>query len=881
MNKHGKITFRALSGLALALPLGLIILSASRTPIEVKASMSTDPYSYTLETFSPSSDVKTNIDLTDLNDNDIRSYYSGLNGLPESERQGGNLLKNLKRIICTNPLHPEKTARYASYNNSFEIYSITDREWDLYDVEGWGRVEKNAIANATLNDAKNVLLTYSYPSNDSAAKEHATLAEDSYPHFYYRNDNLTYKNGLDDRAYGYPVSGKVSYSNALLNREHLWSKSHGFNEDEGAGSDVHHLVAADTSVNSFFHSNYPYAEVGTLHASYRATADRWGTYRLKQAMPGGSTITLDDLIEISPNAIDENLYGTAETSYPDDGGGTTVFEPRDADKGEIARALLFMCARYNWIESWNPSTGVTTTTWNWDAVNHQYTTQTMNPTVNEPDLMLVNKIINKSDAADDEDGYHVSEYGCLNDILRWNREFPVTEYEIHRNNLIYNNYQYTRNPFIDFPEWADYIWGRPVENPTYTPRNANGYFNPTGAAAPATDPINDVPADGVSISKTSIALDLNGEVSATINATSTDLGAIAWSSSDEEVATVSKASAASGESITITAVGEGSATITASATIGGEPYQAVCTVTVANSPGGGGNLETISITLSDFDGHTNVGTEDAWSVTSNGVTYSGYTDLANITTCMQINPGSGCKTGLFNQTKMPGRISEITITMYATDKNSGSLFVSDSPVYERTAANTYVNHEASATSFAFAGTSAGERVVIDTSSAGDVHYFSIGTTQLKSTQIDIVCDIGADAAGYAEHFLDVTESVCASYNANSASSFSSAWTQAKSAYNDLSLSARALAKNPNAMDAGANKTKVSDAYSRYVYILNKYDKVGSVLDNYLNAALSGAGYLPSTFSSAPAWIIAVALLASTAFGTAIAFQLFRKKKKEA
>lgn len=884
MKKHGKSLLKAFSAAALALPLGLIVLTASRTPIEVKAIMSTDPYSYTLETFSPSTAVKTNIDLTDLGDDDIRSYYAGLDDLPESERQGGNLLKNLKRIICTNPLHPDKTARYASYDNSFKIYSITDREWDLYDVEGWGRVEKNSIANATLNEAKNMILTYSYPNNDSASAEHATLNEDSYTHFYYRNDNLTYKNGLDDRAYGYPVSGKVSYTNALLNREHLWSKSHGFDEDPGAGSDVHHLVAADTSVNSYFHSNYPYAEVGVLHDSYRATADRWGNYRLKEAKAGGSTITLDDLIEISPNAIDENLYGTSATSYPDDGGGTTVFEPRDADKGEIARALLFMCARYNWIESWNPSTGVTTTTWNWDSVNHAYTTLTNNPTVNEPDLMLVNKIINKSDAADDEDGYHVSEYGCLNDILRWNREFPVTEYEIHRNNLIYNNYQYTRNPFIDFPEWADYIWGRPVDNPTYTPRNSDGYFNPLGAASPATDRINEFAPDGVTLSESSANLDLNGITSISINAVSTDHSAITWGTSNDAVATVSKASSESGENVTITAVGVGNATITASATIDETLYQATFAVTVTDSSGGGGggNTETISLTINEFATLNAYGTEDAWSVTSNAVSYSGYADLRNVGTAIHFNPSSGSSLpiGLHNQTKMPGRITSIAITMFGTTMNSGKLYVYDSPIYERTAANTYTSNQGSAMEFSFAGTgtSAGEKVTINTSSAGDVHYFSIGTSELKATQIDIVCDVGADAAGYANRFLTLTNSVCASYNTNTASSFSSAWTQAKSAYTDLSASARALAKNPESMEAGSDKTKVADAYARYVYILNKYDKTGVTLENYLNASLAGLGHAVASPNGTSSWILVVTLLSSALIGGAGAFQIFRKKR---
>ena len=47
----------------------------------------------------------------------------------------------------------------------------------------------------------------------------------------------------------------------------------------------------------------------------------------------------------------------------------------------------------------------------------------------------------------------------LSTLLEWHRLDPVSDYEIHRNNLIYNNYQHNRNPFIDFPSWADIAFG--------------------------------------------------------------------------------------------------------------------------------------------------------------------------------------------------------------------------------------------------------------------------------------------------------------------------------------------------------------------------------------------------------------------------------------
>ena len=43
-------------------------------------------------------------------------------------------------------------------------------------------------------------------------------------------------------------------------------------------------------------------------------------------------------------------------------------------------------------------------------------------------------------------------------MLKWHREDPVSEKELNRNNAIYAH-QHNRNPFIDYPELVEYIWG--------------------------------------------------------------------------------------------------------------------------------------------------------------------------------------------------------------------------------------------------------------------------------------------------------------------------------------------------------------------------------------------------------------------------------------
>jgi endonuclease I len=49
-----------------------------------------------------------------------------------------------------------------------------------------------------------------------------------------------------------------------------------------------------------------------------------------------------------------------------------------------------------------------------------------------------------------------SDLADVETLLKWHREYPVTDYERHRNDVI-EQYQGNRNPFIDFPELAEKV----------------------------------------------------------------------------------------------------------------------------------------------------------------------------------------------------------------------------------------------------------------------------------------------------------------------------------------------------------------------------------------------------------------------------------------
>ena len=97
-----------------------------------------------------------------------------------------------------------------------------------------------------------------------------------------------------------------------------------------------------------------------------------------------------------------------------------VFEPVDQYKGDFARTYFYMVARY------------------------------------------LDKNFNKSENGKVVFTYSSNTTGlttyAINLFLKWHRQDPVSQKEIDRNNAVYKH-QKNRNPFIDYPYLAEYIWG--------------------------------------------------------------------------------------------------------------------------------------------------------------------------------------------------------------------------------------------------------------------------------------------------------------------------------------------------------------------------------------------------------------------------------------
>ena len=173
------------------------------------------------------------------------------------------------------------------------------------------------------------------------------------------------------------------------NREHTWPQSW-FNSEVIPSCDLFHIYPTDGYVNNR-RGNYPYGDVADAN---------W-----------------------------TSLNGSKLGPCKDTGYSSTVFEPIDEYKGDIARSYFYMSTRY-------------------EGEDAQWM---------------------KSDAADKATLLNWQ----MQVLLKWCMDDPVSKKEIDRNNQIYS-IQHNRNPYIDHPEWINSIW---ISNTTDINDNSSNHLS--------------------------------------------------------------------------------------------------------------------------------------------------------------------------------------------------------------------------------------------------------------------------------------------------------------------------------------------------------------------------------------------------------------------
>lgn len=191
---------------------------------------------------------------------------------------------------------------------------------------------------------------------------------------------------------------------------------------------------------------------------------------------GGSTTTpaYVDLNHLYPSEAEANM---AKSNYPlgtvsqakfdngvvkvgyavtgQGGGAAQVFEPADEYKGDFARTYFYMVTCYQNL-TWNKS-------YTWMLQQNTYPTLT---------------------------GW------AQQMLLDWSRQDPVSEKEINRNEEVYK-IQNNRNPFIDYPELAEYIWGN---------KKGEAFFEGNTPEIPQGDPNLITPVQGMSLDFNEVAI---------------------------------------------------------------------------------------------------------------------------------------------------------------------------------------------------------------------------------------------------------------------------------------------------------------------------------------------------------------------------------------
>jgi hypothetical protein len=177
-----------------------------------------------------------------------------------------------------------------------------------------------------------------------------------------------------------------------------------------------------------------YVEQGRSKYKFQNTASNVGTWNREHIFPqsrggfaDGTDSTPDGINVWLPTSADDILAGHGDAHHirAEDGPENTTRSNRDYGSdyngpagnqgswhGDVARSLFYMAVRYNALSLVNG---------------------------NPPDTTM-------------------GQLGDLASLLTWNHSDPADDFEMHRNNVIYT-WQVNRNPFIDYPDLADYIWG--------------------------------------------------------------------------------------------------------------------------------------------------------------------------------------------------------------------------------------------------------------------------------------------------------------------------------------------------------------------------------------------------------------------------------------
>lgn len=233
---------------------------------------------------------------------------------------------------------------------------------------------------------------------------------------------------------------------AGCNVEHSFAKSWWGGAKVDAYKDCYHLNPSNSTANSA-RGNYPLGNVDTPTKTV-------GSLKIGQRHHDG---------------LNEDHY---------------IWEPKDEYKGDFARAYFYMATCYGKDLNGNPDS-------QFSAYNG---------------WRLDNKDVGSRYAMQNETYLEFQDWE-IEVLIQWHRQDPVSSKEIDRADAV-NNFQHNRNPFIDYPCLAEYIWGNkkgePVDFATLKFTRDDDYLSlpeadKCGCNSEITEPTITAPRNGSSI----------------------------------------------------------------------------------------------------------------------------------------------------------------------------------------------------------------------------------------------------------------------------------------------------------------------------------------------------------------------------------------------
>ena len=150
----------------------------------------------------------------------------------------------------------------------------------------------------------------------------------------------------------------------------------------------------------------------------------WYINSRRNDLPFGEVVEDENRVKTSLNGYSK--WGAPREDLDVPATVTTVFEPNDEVKGDIARIYFYMATCYQ----------DSILEWTGNNANEVLGGTTYRPILDwEMDVMM-----------------------------RWSKLDPVDEVERYRNEAVYR-VQYNRNPFVDYPGLEEYVWGEKAEEP--------------------------------------------------------------------------------------------------------------------------------------------------------------------------------------------------------------------------------------------------------------------------------------------------------------------------------------------------------------------------------------------------------------------------------